>query len=293
LGAVGGYFAASGLSALLQPIFGWRIMWLMNLPTGLILLLLGGLIPESAKFLMARGRATEAEAVMKRFGATVRSASTQPDARIPGGNTALAGAKLVGKIVALSTAAITWGFVNFGLLLWLPADLVAKGYSVGVSSKLLAESSLIAFPTVFVAAFLYSRWSTKWSLVTMIGVTMVGLAGVLRLEATGGGSPVLPVALLIVGSNGASTSLERTANSGSAAGNRGEELDAVGFEDTEAIMDERVANASLDRRAPDIGSGLGMLLHNDFPQFGDAAAFWWRRDQDFATEPVSKPSEKQ
>src|SRR6185369_16961697 len=41
LGAVGGYFAASGLSALLQPSFGWRILWILNLPTGLSLVLLG------------------------------------------------------------------------------------------------------------------------------------------------------------------------------------------------------------------------------------------------------------
>jgi putative MFS transporter len=34
IGAVGGYFAASYLSALLQPEFGWRIMWFLNLPTG-------------------------------------------------------------------------------------------------------------------------------------------------------------------------------------------------------------------------------------------------------------------
>ena len=81
---------------------------------------------------------------------------------------ALTGAKLYGKLVALSIAALAWGLINFGLLLWLPADLVAKGYSVGVSSKLLAEAALIAFPTVFVAALLYSRWSTKWSLVAMI-----------------------------------------------------------------------------------------------------------------------------
>jgi putative MFS transporter len=49
---------------------------------------------------------------------------------------------------------------------------------------------------------LYSRWSTKWSLVTMVAVTLVGLALVLQLELAGHGSPVLPVALLIVGTNG-------------------------------------------------------------------------------------------
>ena len=71
---------------------------------------------------------------------------------------------LIGRTAALSIAAIAWGLVNFGLLLWLPSDLVAKGYSIGVSSRLLAQSALIAFPTVFACAALYSRWSTKWSL---------------------------------------------------------------------------------------------------------------------------------
>ncbi|THD35622.1 MAG: MFS transporter [Sphingomonas sp.] len=202
LGAVGGYFAASGFSALLQPIFGWRILWLLNLPTGLMLVLLGGFIPESAKFLLARGRDAEAREVMARFGATATRRDALPP--LPAGTIghALIGAKLAGKLVALSVAAVGWGLVNFGLLLWLPADLVAKGYSMEVSSRLLAESALIAFPTVFVAAAMYSRWSTKWSLVTMIGVTLLGLIGVLRLELGGGGGPVLPIALLIVGSNG-------------------------------------------------------------------------------------------
>src|SRR5207244_9282277 len=74
LGAVGGYFAASGFSALLQPVFSWRILWLLNLPTGLSLVLLGAFIPESAKFLLARGRREEARVVMQRFGSTARHA---------------------------------------------------------------------------------------------------------------------------------------------------------------------------------------------------------------------------
>lgn len=201
LGAVGGYFAASGMSALLQPIFGWRILWLANLPTGLTLVLLGVFIPESAKFLLARGRVEEAEAVMRRFGAKARRTQGPADGAARESH-ALVGFQLYGKLAALSICALSWGLINFGLLLWLPADLVAKGYSVGVSSRLLAESALIAFPTVFVAALLYSRWSTKWALTSMIVLTLLGLLLVLRLELAGGGSPVLPVALLIVGTNG-------------------------------------------------------------------------------------------
>lgn len=202
LGAVGGYFAASGFSALLQPEFGWRILWLLNLPTGLSLVLLGALIPESAKFLLARGRREEARAVMNRFGSKARTTTKAEEVALAkGSSVALTGRAFFGKLIALSLAAICYGLINFGLLLWLPADLVAKGHSMAVSSRLLAESALIAFPTVFIVAYLYSRWSTKWSVMGAIVIALAGLAGVLWLEFTGSGSPVLPVALLIVGTN--------------------------------------------------------------------------------------------
>ncbi|HSI17547.1 MAG TPA: MFS transporter [Sphingomonas sp.] len=202
LGAGGGYFAASGCSALLQPLFGWRILWLLNLPTGLLLIALGALIPESAKFLLARGRSDQAQAVMRRFGAQARSLPSPAAASTAAQPVdLLTGYALVGKVTALSLTALAWGFVNFGLLLWLPTYLVARGFSVSISSRMLALSSIIAIPTIFIAALLYSRWSSKWSLVTSLAVTLAGIAGVVRL-GWNGGSPVLPVALLIVGSNG-------------------------------------------------------------------------------------------
>jgi putative MFS transporter len=54
---------------------------------------------------------------------------------------------------------------------------------------------------VFIVAYLYSRWSTKWSVVAALTITLVGLAGVLQLELSGGGNVILPVALLIIGTN--------------------------------------------------------------------------------------------
>jgi len=164
--------------------------------------LLGAFIPESAKFLLSRGRREEARLVMERFGSKARKTSdTEHVALQHGQAVALTGHAFFGKLFALSLAAICFSLINFGLLLWLPADLVARGYSVGVSSKLLAESALIAFPTVFIVAYLYSGWSTKWSLIASLAVTLAGLAGVLWLEVGGDVSPVFPVALLIIGTN--------------------------------------------------------------------------------------------
>ncbi len=203
LGAVGGYAAASLLAAWLVPIFSWRILWLANLPTGLLLVLLATFIPESAKFLMARGRRVEAQAVMARFGSGLRKVAPAQAAEAPRARTAKPiGRASTAKLLALSLTAFCWGLVNFGLLLWLPYELVARGYSMEVSSRLLAASALIALPTVFVVAWLYSAWSTKKAVLASIAVTLLGLAGVLWLAVTSGASPVLPVALLIVGSNG-------------------------------------------------------------------------------------------
>jgi len=206
LGAVGGYLAASALSAWLQPIFGWRILWFLNLPTGLILIFLNAYVPESPKFLLAIGRVAEAHAVLRNFGCTVRDVGVVAAEKVESTLATVAHLpqSYVARTWALSIAAIAWGLINFGLLLWMPALLVAKGYSVAVSSQLLAASALIAVPTVFVAAALYGRWSSKGALVGAIVLTALGLVGIMVLElaSPGNASPVLPVAVLIVGING-------------------------------------------------------------------------------------------
>ncbi|MDE2564523.1 MAG: MFS transporter, partial [Burkholderiales bacterium] len=71
LGAAGGYLAASALAAWLIPHFGWRVMWLLNLPTGLLLVGLNACIPESPRYLAARGRLAEALATLRGFGCEV------------------------------------------------------------------------------------------------------------------------------------------------------------------------------------------------------------------------------
>src|SRR5215831_20346396 len=76
IGTIGGYFATSALSALLQPYFGWRIMWLLGFPTGLVLIMLSPLLPESATFLLHMGRIEEARETFARFGAVI---TTEPE----------------------------------------------------------------------------------------------------------------------------------------------------------------------------------------------------------------------
>ncbi|MGO9328729.1 MAG: MFS transporter [Steroidobacteraceae bacterium] len=206
IGTIGGYFAASELSALLQPFFGWRIMWYLNLPTGLLLISLSPLIPESARFLQHVGRLDEARATLARFGAAISPKAEEPAVE-QAGSDATHGLSmthgLLGTTIALTLAALAWGLVNFGVMLWLPSSLVEEGRSVGLASAIIARSTVIAAPTVIVATYLYSSWSTKYSLLTAIGIMALGLLAVL-LRGSGAFSwlnnPIVSLSLLIIGS---------------------------------------------------------------------------------------------
>ena len=107
--------------------------------------------------------------------------------------------------VALTLAALAWGFVNFGVLLWLPSSLIAGGRSVGLTNALIARSTLIAVPTIALTTYLYSVWSTKRVLILAIGVTTLGLLATLLGNYRALpflSNPLVSVSLLIVGTSG-------------------------------------------------------------------------------------------
>ena len=201
LGASGGYFAVSAASWLWQDTFGWRILFLLNLPTGIVLILLGSFIPESVKFLIASRRIAEAETIMRRFGAT--SWTAKPGTVRSHPDFSMARNMYPWRtIMALSLAALCWGATNFGLLLWIPGNLQDKGYSATAASVLLTKSASISFLMVLFCALLYSRWSAKWSMVTMIAITALGLGLIFDLELGGHVGPVPALTILIFGGNG-------------------------------------------------------------------------------------------
>lgn len=197
-GLIGGYLAASGAAHALEPTYGWRSLWLQGFPTGLLLLALARFIPETPRFLVRQGRMAELRDMQVRFGLVETGQAV--DAADEHGT--LRGQPQL--TAALAIAALCWSFVNFGLLLWLPSDLQDRGYSAALASSILAKSSLIALPTIVLAAFAYARLSSKWTLVATILLTLAGLLGALLPAALLQWEPLLIalIAILIVGTNG-------------------------------------------------------------------------------------------
>jgi putative MFS transporter len=196
-GLVAGYLAASGAAHLFEPSWGWRSLWLQGFPTGILLLGVARFIPESPRFLAAYGRHAELAEMERRFGIVRRprgrpqQSDDAPECHGP-------------LTAALCAAGLSWSFVNFGLLLWLPSDLHARGFSSQIASGILASSALVALPTIMLAAWFYSHFSSKWTLVGTILLTFAGLAGALLPAATLGWTPLLigVIAILMVGANG-------------------------------------------------------------------------------------------
>lgn len=199
LGAAGGYLVASLAAAWIEPVFSWRALWFLNLPTGLLLIALSVFIPESPRFLLRIGRREEARATLARFGSVLREADGHaapvPTPALPRKNLPMTGALSVGGLAS--------GLIQFGVLLWLPAHLVSQGHSLAWSSKLLAASAFLTLPTVLVAAWLYGRWTSKGALLGAMALAAAGLAGVLLVERTAGGASawLACITLLVIGSN--------------------------------------------------------------------------------------------
>ncbi len=183
LGSAGGYLAASGAAAWLEPLFSWRILWLLNVPTGLIVILLSRFIPESPRFLLHDGRVEQARRTLARFGIElVRVAAGQAREEVDHATEFKA---LFRQPYALITCAvclygIAWGFVNWGFLTWLPMILRDYLHLDGhVANQLLAKSALFAVPGCVLVAWLYGFWSSKKTMI----IFAIGTAAVLAAFA--------------------------------------------------------------------------------------------------------------
>ncbi len=205
LGGVGtsaGYLLAAGAAATLEPLFSWRVLWLLNLPTGLVILILNRYIPESPRFLSNVGLERQARAVLRKFSGG--AAIEQDDAQHPGASViedpqaALGMRQLLrGRHASITwglmVCGVAWGLVNFGFVLWLPVNLVQFGVDAAGVNTVLAQSALLALPGIALVVWMYHRWSSIHTLVAFIALTTLSLLAFFAIGLAGLQSPIAAV----------------------------------------------------------------------------------------------------
>jgi putative MFS transporter len=177
----GAYIISSALATALVPIYSWRILWLIGLPTGILLIVLNHWVPESARFLLAHGRQEEAALVMARFGAVVVSDDEEDDGgverQVQDRFVQLFRPPYAGLSAVIVLLSIGIGLVSFGFQLWIPSNLQRLGFSEAAANGLLRNAAILGFPFNFVVAWLYGFWSGKWTLIGLVGLTAAALVG--------------------------------------------------------------------------------------------------------------------
>ncbi len=215
IGTSAGYMIAAGSAALLEPLFSWRVLWLLGLPTGAAIIFLNRFIPESPRFLAAMGRHEESHAILRKFAGSKRALESD-DLAHPGPPVIDESHPMVGfrQLVHGRHASITWallvcgtgwGLANFGFLLWLPTNLKELGVDPAAASALLARSSFLALPGIAVVILLYQCWSSFKALVLFISLTaavLLGFAALAAFDLRSGAVTTLATAALLISVSG-------------------------------------------------------------------------------------------
>lgn len=175
--------------------FGWRLLWLIGLPTGMLLVGLNHWIPESPRFLLGQGREDEARDVMRRYGA-VLEAEPRPTAKQDLGS--LLGRPFLSLTAAIVFLAFSVGFVQYGFQQWMPSNLERLGFSSVYASSLLRDAAIIGLPFSVPIAVLYHAWGSKKTALCVASLIAAALAAFMVLGTQATANRTLLLALLVL-----------------------------------------------------------------------------------------------
>jgi putative MFS transporter len=162
LAAIGAYF--------LIPRLGWRFAFFLGALPALYVLYLRRRLPESPRFLLAAGRAAEAEAIVRALereaGRPTQVASlAEPAVQPAPGWQELWQPPLARRTIMLWILWFTMVFSYYGIFTWLPSLLVAAGHQVVRSFEYSLWITLAQLPGYASAALLVDRLGRKRTLV--------------------------------------------------------------------------------------------------------------------------------
>jgi putative MFS transporter len=174
LGGLSGFLVASLLAGWLEPQFSWRVLWLANLPTAILMLGLLRWVHESPRFLLQMGFVEDARRALQTIGVAVSSGVTTTATAAVNFSDLLVGSRRQ-ITITLCLFGFAWGLCNWGFITWLPDMLRTAGFEAGLASQLLSRSALYALPATVLAALSYGFWSSRWTAVLAASATALSL----------------------------------------------------------------------------------------------------------------------
>lgn len=174
--SIGGVLAAF-LAINLLPTHSFRLLfWIGMAPLLIVVPLAWKFLPESAAFLLARGRRDEAEAVAARYGLTLPAAGADDDADSKSAvATLFAGNRIVATLL-FGAASFVGLLLVYGLNQWLPKIMTTAGYPLGSALTFLLVLNVGAVVGSLLVSVLADKWGSKAVTVAAFGSAAISLA---------------------------------------------------------------------------------------------------------------------
>lgn len=171
---------AAGLVAItVIPAYGWRWAFVVGAVPALYAAYLRTALPESPRYLAERGRTAEADAVVRRverMGGGALLTLAKAVAPVRAGRSKVSDLFARGYVRRTVMLWILWFGITltyYGIFLYVPTLLVARGLSEVRSNEFFFLSTLAQVPGYFSAAWLVERWGRKPTLVAYLLGTAV------------------------------------------------------------------------------------------------------------------------
>lgn len=183
-----GTLAAAGMAWLVVPRLGWRWLFGLSALPGLILFAVRKNVPESPRFLFAKGKVEEAKAVLEKVakanGKNLNDFELIKPKELAQSRTLDLFSKNFIKTTILLWS--VWFFISigyYGAFTWIPSWFRAKGFSLPSVYPNAFIMSLAQLPGYFSAAYLVEKWGRTRTLGIYLAVSALA-AWLFALAAT-------------------------------------------------------------------------------------------------------------
>ncbi|HZG43545.1 MAG TPA: MFS transporter [Longimicrobium sp.] len=154
---------------------GWRWAFALGALPALYSGVVRRALPESVRFLESKGRAAEAEEVVRRFESAAGVSPPTVEAPAPAASPArrvglgdLWGGTLARRTLALWLVWFGINFAYYGAFIWLPTLLMERGFSLVRSFEFTLIITLAQLPGYAVSAYLIEKWGRRPTLATFL-----------------------------------------------------------------------------------------------------------------------------
>ncbi len=181
-----GWVLAALIAFFIIPRYGWRPAFFLGALPAFYVFVLRRSLPESPRFLFSKGRAKEAEEVIRRVEEISGVAPKEGTQQTQPAGVQAAREGALGRFVELWSPSclrrtvmlwILWFtivFSYYGIFTWLPTLLAESGRGLTRSFAYVLIITLAQIPGYFSAAYLVDRIWRKWTLAPYLFMTAVG-----------------------------------------------------------------------------------------------------------------------